>query len=545
MIKKYHVSKQLFDISSIQTPTYANQSGQDGSYSYGGITDGVFTCKYGYYGDNRYINYPISLQAGTYTLSFDARGESSDFRIRIIPNEIQTSIYLSTISDIDNTYKHYTATFTLESDTTIRIEIQMKGRSSNYQNLDFQYKNIMLNTGSQPLPYEPYGDSFKDWFYREYGTETETFTSLPKTIIGDGQPISSWSMDGNMQVNGTPTPQNPITPAETGDKTANLFSGQYSQFDSQGGTGSVYNYFQVTGDFTFTLKAKGTFRTPAEAYFGLTGNGGNADGGYQWVMGSNSSWTEGETRTVYSTTNGYHFISIYPKDETTFNWINEHFDVMLNAGSIALPYEPYGYKIPISFGGVTYPIYLSEPIRKIADSVDTAPSTGTASRIIKKLAFDGTENVSYNARNDERQIWVVTIPTSGGTTTPDNVLSTHFVTVDSTTKPLAQGGICMRSTGNDVVIGGSYSDIGITSPSTSTIITDAVKQFLADQYAAGTPVTVWYVLATAKTESFTAPTIPTSGTAQSFDVDTTPKPSEVSLTWHGWHEHSDTKFTTP
>ena len=31
-------------------------------------------------------------------------------------------------------------------------------------------------------------------------------------------------------------------------------------------------------------------------------------------------------------------------------------------------------------------------------------------------------------------------------------------------------------------------------------------------------------------------------TAEQFDVDTTLKPSEVDLTYHGWHEHSDTKF---
>ena len=272
--------------------------------------------------------------------------------------------------------------------------------------------------------------SFVNDVYREYGTDTDTITTLPKTIIGDGQPISAYTIKGNMSQSGTPTPSNPIYPQECGDLV-----------------------------------------------------------------------TTGE-----------------------------------HAGE---------YEIPILSNGVAYPVYLAEPIRKINDSVDTAPSSGTASRTIKKIVLDGTENISYNARNDDTQRWVVTIPTVGGTTTPDNVLSTHFVTVNSTAKPLSQGGICMRSTGNDVVIGGLYSDIGITSPSTSTIITASVKQFLADQYAAGTPVTVWYVLATATTESFTAPSVPTSGTAESFDVSTTLKPSEVSLTWHGWHEHEDTKFTTP
>ena len=58
--------------------------------------------------------------------------------------------------------------------------------------------------------------------YKKYGTETDTITSLPKTIIGDGQPISTYTIKGNMQQSGTPTPTNPIYPSECGDRTTNL-----------------------------------------------------------------------------------------------------------------------------------------------------------------------------------------------------------------------------------------------------------------------------------------------------------------------------------
>ena len=49
-------------------------------------------------------------------------------------------------------------------------------------------------------------------------------------------------------------------------------------------------------------------------------------------------------------------------------------------------------------------------------------------------------------------------------------------------------------------------------------------------------------LTTPTTEQITVPTLPTTGTAEQFDISTTLKPSEVSLTYHGWHEHQDTKF---
>ena len=45
--------------------------------------------------------------------------------------------------------------------------------------------------------------------YRKYETATDTITSLPKTIIGDGQNISAYTIKGNMQQSGTPTPSNP------------------------------------------------------------------------------------------------------------------------------------------------------------------------------------------------------------------------------------------------------------------------------------------------------------------------------------------------
>ena len=95
---------------------------------------------------------------------------------------------------------------------------------------------------------------------------------------------------------------------------------------------------------------------------------------------------------------------------------------------------------------------------------------------------------------------------------------------------------------------------------TSGDTVDGLKEYLAAQYAAGTPVTLYYALQSATTTTVNEPlrkigdysdsvsnavTIPTSETAQTFDVDTTLAPSEVSLTYHGWHEHTDTKYTNP
>lgn len=48
--------------------------------------------------------------------------------------------------------------------------------------------------------------------------------------------------------------------------------------------------------------------------------------------------------------------------------------VMLNSGSTPLPYEPYGYKVPVTVSNgtdtLTIPIYLPEQIRKVGDETE-------------------------------------------------------------------------------------------------------------------------------------------------------------------------------
>lgn len=65
-------------------------------------------------------------------------------------------------------------------------------------------------------------------------------------------------------------------------------------------------------------------------------------------------------------------------------------NIMLNSGSTALPYEPYGYKIPVTLtadSAETTDIYLDEPLAKsgdIADYIDYATQ--------KRRNSDGTES---------------------------------------------------------------------------------------------------------------------------------------------------------
>ena len=284
--------------------------------------------------------------------------------------------------------------------------------------------------------------------YRKYETATDTITSLPKTIIGDGQPISAYTIKGNMTQSGTPTPSNPVYPVETGDKTANLYDytkvaiGKY--IDSNGveqTSGSTGHQILNHSDYVpVTAGTMYVFKIQKEVGYSALSNA--------------FCWFDSSKQLLYRDVRG-EIAASEPYIEMTYtaptnaaylviNFRDTYYNTgMLNTGSTALPYEPFGYKIPISLSQNTYNIYITEPLRKSLDGsnvFDTIESNGTLTRRV-------------DANGD--------------------------------------------------------------------------------------------ALATPTTEQVTVPTLTTTGTAEQFNVLTTLAPSEVSLTYHGWHEHSDTKFTTP
>ena len=60
-----------------------------------------------------------------------------------------------------------------------------------------------------------------------HNTSTDTITTLPAVLYGDGT-NATVGLKGNMQQTGTPTPQNPVMPQGTGERTGNLFDGSYA-----------------------------------------------------------------------------------------------------------------------------------------------------------------------------------------------------------------------------------------------------------------------------------------------------------------------------
>ena len=488
-ISKYHVSKNLFDATIEQGAINA--------------TTGLDTSN-----NERIRSSAINLMQGVYTIN--AIGDANDAFIYLYAtNGDYIGVYQSS-------WARLPLTITLSTDCKVRFVFKKYSGTVTPSDIT----NIMLNTGSTALPYEPYGNTWQEVGYKKYETATDTITSLPKTIIGDGQPISAYTIKGNMSQSGTPTPSNPVYPTEVGEKTANLLD--MSQ--------SVYGEGLTSG-----IGAT----TPTFAPSASTSHSGMIK------VKSNTEYTiklsEAPTtaRSIYMYDSLKAFVRVYPIQQSTISLtittgateeyiifgynINDTQAMLVEGETAPTSYIPWGYEIPILSNGNTYPVYLAEPIRNKGTAVDSMASTGTVTRSLKKWVFNGSENWTYDS----------------------NSMLISKNNLGDIPVPLAQSALVCSHFPNDntgMVNGGSWLFRTMGYAQTGATDVTSWKQWVANQYANGTPLTVVYILETAETETFTAPSIPTSGSPQSFDVDTTLKPSEVSLTYHGWHEHSDEKY---
>lgn len=391
--------------------------------------------------------------------------------------------------------------------------------------------NIMLNTGSTPLPYEPYSSEvWHDIPHYIHKTSTDTITTLPADIYPNAT-TATVGLKGNMQQTGTPTPTTPIQPSECGERTGNLF-------DSS--TIDVGGLSPTTGAETTdnTRRRSGFISVEPNTNYGLSREI-TSSGSFFWVIAYDENKnivTDATVSAQYSgvlvtgtmlTINQWTFTTTpttkYIRLYVTVN--NSYKNIMLNTGSTALPYEPYGYKLDISSASTTTPVYLGKV---------------ESTRRIKKLVLDGTENFSYDATYTR---FTLPIPNARFTANrSDETPCTHYVSIHD--------GRSIDNVPDDsiyVTAGGGYVYINIKD-TTYTSLAD-FKSYLAAQYAAGTPVTVWYILSEPETAVVNEPlmkigeyadevsgiSIPVTAGANTLSVDTTVQPSEVTVDYKGWH----------
>ena len=384
-----------------------------------------------------------------------------------------------------------------------------------------------------------------------------TFTSFPIIIKANGEPLLDYIIYGNEQHTGTPSPDNPITPQGTGERTGNLWSnrGFSATRITSNHTHTISNNYGTTlstteGDeVTITQSAYLHQRDYQNGFFMIDVDFSKYDVGD--VVTISFDYIVDEIHALYPLTDVYagKYNNAVPVALSSGDWrisgrltavitvianMSPYVEVrlrgnsitvkniMLNTGSTAKPYEPYGYKIPISSANTTTPVYLGE--------VETT-------RKIRKLVLTGEENVIMPATSSFQIFGVIQWGDING-------FCTHYPQI--TWKEVAtKNGFAMRAS-SDGADRFRICDLSITT------VAD-FKSYLQQQYAAGTPVTVWYVLATPETAVVNEPlmkigdyadtlsmeqagvSIPTLNKPNNtvIDVETTLKPSEMYVKYNG------------
>lgn len=436
------------------------------------------------------------LKAGTYVINCNGAADA----VVYLYNTNDTSSYDTA------TYTGWQSVplrFNLSNDKYVRFAFR---KSDNTDITPSEVSNVMLNEGSTALPYTPC------WLHslRKLTTATE---AVENPLYSDGTAITAYTIKGNTVQNGTPTPSNPVAVNGVGERTENLFN----TFDIVGqvpsiSNGQLINYNGSTTSLIPIISGNVTVTKPPTALLYLLLYA--ADMSYiGYVQNSTDTNFYGSSVTGYENAK-YCRLRI---DRTTGL---DDIQIMLNTGSTAKPFEPYGFKIPISSGGVTTNIYLG--------------STQTI-RQISKLVLTGTENWEDRPNYTYADRFVLQSVTIPRTSTN---LCTHFAVEYSSQQTYPYLWI---NNGEQIII--NYSEKGTTTLA-------QFKQWLADQYTNGTPVIIYYVLATPTTGIVNEPlmkigeyvdtlsnaaSIPTTEGANSITVDTTVQPSEFTATWTGWH----------
>lgn len=184
--------------------------------------------------------------------------------------------------------------------------------------------------------------------------------------------------------------------------------------------------------------------------------------------------------------------------------------IQLEVGNIATPYEPYHEPI-------TTTIYLDKPLYKIGDYADTlCYAEQKAERRIKELVLTGDENCYLYDFQGTKGIGVLNALDA------NYARSNGFCSHYPVSKVSALNSLWIGVNNKVLYFVGILDALGI-----STV--EHFRIYLGNQYANGTPVTVWYVLATPETESVTLPKIPTLNGTTVIDVDTAVKPESMTI----------------
>ena len=219
----------------------------------------------------------------------------------------------------------------------------------------------------------------------------------PLTFKSNGKALKNYRIYGNT-----------VDGESVGDRTENLFDGEFLQGYWSYAEGIRY-YAPLTWITTSKLSCKPntdySFKSSyIGRYFGFVwfdSNGEYISSSYvsntalnQYVKFRSLSPVDA----AYMTIN----IKCYYADDYSTITPSDVTDLMLNEGSTPLPYEPYGYRVPVAINDYTVTLYLPEPLKMVEDEAEYV---------------DYEEQKQYFADGSYANVTLHEIPTIAGTNT--------------------------------------------------------------------------------------------------------------------------------
>ena len=347
------------------------------------------------------------------------------------------------------------------------------------------------------------------------------------------------------------------------------------------GLDNIYSNFQFTkGSMVSEYQPYGKYKIPVKVngknLFNIDDNfadvksyySGNGYYGHKYQLEPNTNYTislskNNRTEYVTLTVNNYHSqtdattywishktndaITLMPNSKITFKtgntgeiWINttngggaEHFrarmlecfeNLQIEKGTEATEYEEYKGKI--------VNIYLNEPLRKVGNYADYIDfKTQKVVRYVKQVIYDGTEDwnsLSWSG-SGTNGYYYITIGNYGSILTSIG-FNTHFERKDLTTEIAGVIGF-------NPINSNAFNEARIIIRPDMEIYTDVElwKTYLAELYRKGTPVKVYYVLATEDdNEKVSVPELKTYEDYTKIEVLTDLAPSKIEATYEGY-----------
>ena len=353
----------------------------------------------------------------------------------------------------------------------------------------------------------------------------------PLTFKSYADYLTDYRVYGNTAQNGTPSPEAPVDVVGCGVRTENLFNKENSSMRYYGyinsvtgkviistaGSLSIIVSVKPNSNYTISKLATTRFRVGLFTNYPVensvaTDLYGDRDGGGIDSGTTLSFSTSANTAYIMA------FIRNYNDTATSEEMLSS---VMVNEGSTALPYEPYGYKIPVTVSdgtsSITTPVYIgTEPLHKIGDYADYVDfKRGVVVRRIKKLVIRGDETGLFNLTGgfSACRIMVNVLPNT-------YCFSSHFFSYSPVFSyfDVLENSISVAGTSSNIYANGLFDSVA------------SIRDFFSNQYSAGTPVTVWYVLAEPEEEPLESllPIQTIRGT-NVLTADTTVQPSEMYI----------------